>query len=422
MNTIGQARTPDPLPRESGAPAPQQEAQPQGTQDQVSITSSGPSLPRKALEGVGGVIGGVVESAINVPAGFVGGLVEGVDEKGGTTPFNIASVLELGTAGALAGTAFFGIPGAIGGGVAGLVLGGIRLGVHHEAGLGDRFSQKLEKSVKKAISDNVPSGKKARDMAKNATEGAILGSIIEGREGWKAGFDEGRGVVSGVIEGTKGIAGVVTGKIGPEKPVEEKKDDGAASQGGLGKIAKAILSLPRKTAGVVAGLISGTIGAAASTPTGLIQGIGEGATKEFDGVNNGFYKMHRWMAFLEFAAAGAAAGFMMGGPVGLGIGLGSGIVAGSIVKRIERKSGADKEITGNVSQTLEKAASDNPDTGSKVHDVVRNTIEGAMVGTASGAKEGFKKGFEGGIGAVDGFVEGVKGFFGAVTDIAGKKK
>ncbi|MGV8124914.1 MAG: hypothetical protein AB2L14_34635 [Candidatus Xenobiia bacterium LiM19] len=425
MNTIGQTKIPDPLPqRDSAAPVQQENA---GTsaevKDQVTVSSGKAEQKDRLsfLKNIVGVAGGTAEAIINAPAGFVGGLVEGVDESGGSTPMKIATVLELASLGAVGGSAAFGLPGAIGGAVAGVVAGMVRLGVHHESGAAEKMEQKLEKSVKKAVSDNVPSGKKSRDMAKNATEGAILGTIIEGREGFKTGFDEGRGIVSGLIEGTKGVAGVITGKISPQKPAETAAPEAKAEGSTFKKVAGAILSLPKKAVALTIGLVSGTVGAAISAPVGLIQGIGEGATKEFEGASNSFNKFHRFMGFMECAATGAVTGFVMGGPVGLGIGLGGGIIAGGIVYRIERKSGADKEIVGNISSTLEQAAKDNPDTGSKVHDITRNTVEGAIVGTASGVKEGFKKGFDGGVGVVDGFVEGVKGIFGAVTDIAGKK-
>lgn len=420
MNTI--TGTPPYSPWQGAGTSLSAQISPSQDEEQIALPSPdiAASLPRKFLERSGEFLGGAIEAAISVPAGFAGGIVEGIDERSGMAAYSAASVLELGVSGAVAGNTVLGIPGAIVGGIGGLAAGVARLGVHTECGAFKKMEEKLQNSVKRAISDNVPSGKKARDFARNATEASVIGALVEGREGWKIGLHEGRGLVDGVTEGIKGIAGMVTGTIGPQKP-DGRNEPAAQSPPGTSG-GNSLMSIPRVILGTTAGILSGLLAAAITIPVGNIQGLYEGALQKFDGVSEGFDGFHRFMAFAQLTAAGGVSGFMAGGPLGLGIGLGAGIASGLLAHKIEIRSGADKIIVGNISHTLQDAAADNPKTDSPIHDTFRDSVEGSIVGTAAGVKEGFKKGYEGGIGAVDGVIEGVKGFFGAIGDISGKKK
>ncbi len=423
MNTVRQVIVSDSLPRadRSASTAKGDGSTPQEAQDSVSLESTILSMPAKAAGKVVGIASGTVEALLNVLPGIAGGLVESVDEGSGYGPLVAATILETTAAGAAAGSVFFGAPGAIGGGIGGVFYGLVNFGINQESGASPGMANRLSRAVKDGLSDNVPTGKKSRDVAKNLSEGAVLGTIVETKLGWSAGYEKGRGLVSGISEGAKGIGGIISGSIGPKPEEEKPAAEGVDKQGAFRKAFTALLKVPLKAAEISTGLVSGTVGAVVTIPTALIQGIGEGATRQFDGDSNSAYLFHRGMTFTGIVAATAAAGFMMAGPPGLLIGLGAGAAGGAVVARIQRKSGADKELAGNISQTLEAAASDNIETGSPVHDVTRNAVEGAMVGTAAGIKEGFRSGYQGGVGVVEGIAEGIGGVMCAIGDIAGKK-
>lgn len=369
------------------------------------------STPRKMFEKVIGAPLGIVTAAANTVGGLVGGGVAGVSGRAGKAEgaHAITSGATYVAMGAVAGSM---IATPIIGGIVGGVVGLIFAGIAGVSGSMEKISEKVGEAAKEVVSDNEPSESKIKDASRNFTEGGLTGMGVGMTEGFKQGTTYGAGIVSGIIEGTKGVVTSALGKY--EKPAEPKPE---GEKSGFGKKAlNAILGAPRFVLGTTLGVAGGVVGMGMEAIDGAIQGtvIGvendEKASKSFHGT----------LMRIETAIAGAGAGFALGGPIGGAIGLGSGLVLGHIIRRVEKKTGTDKEIAENLTSAVRYAQKDNVykegadeygDQNKNVYETFRDGVEGTMTGTSAGAREGFKGGYAAGKGAVDGVFDGVKGLF-----------
>jgi hypothetical protein len=179
------------------------------------------NLPRKAIEGVFGLAGGVVGAVSHTLPGTIEGISEGLASdhargKGGTGWYNVIMLGEAVAAGAVIGSMFTPF-GAVAGGIAGAVGGLIYRGLEGHAGVPQRFCQKIDSEVDKANVQNTQ-GSKVQIAVQNATEGAIIGTGIGFKEGFSIGREAGKGVVSGVLDVAYGVGeGVFHAVFGPHK-------------------------------------------------------------------------------------------------------------------------------------------------------------------------------------------------------------
>ncbi|MCD4784583.1 MAG: hypothetical protein K8T10_12250 [Candidatus Eremiobacteraeota bacterium] len=369
------------------------------------------SKPRKMFEKVIGSPLGVVTSAANTVGGLVGGGVAGVtaeaDEAEG--PHIISSGVAYVAMGATTG-AIIGTP--VIGGIVGGVVGLIFAIVAGTSGSMEKISEKVGEAAQKVVSDNEPTESKIKDASRDFTEGGLTGMGIGTVEGFKEGTRYGAGIVSGVIEGTKGVVSSALGKY--EEPAEPKPE---VEKTGLGKkVLSAVLGAPRFILGKTVGLAGAVAGMGIESVDGAIQGTMVGV----DNDERADKSFHAVLMRINTALAGAGTGFALGGPIGGAIGLGSGLVLGHIIRRVEKKTGADKEITKNLTSAVRYAQKDNVyekeldeygDQEKNVYETFRDGVEGMMTGTSAGAREGFKGGYNAGKGVVDGVFDGVKGLF-----------
>ncbi len=371
------------------------------------------SKVRDVFEKTVGAPAAIISSAASAVGGFLGGGVAGISKEDGTTAFGLGSIAAYATMGAVAGASVAGLIGGIAGGVVGVLTG------YFASDSLEKIGKKVEKAAAEAVSDNKPSFNKVKDAARNFTEGALTGVGVGAVEGFKEGDVYGAGVVSGVIEGTKGVVTSALGKYEEaDKPKEGKKKESL-----LGKIIK----FPFKVLGVGAGLVGGVVGMGLESMDGLIQGVGIGVDSRVDA--DGSVRTHGIVIRSELALGGGVAGFMVGGPIGAGIGTVAGLVAGQVVRMLEGRTDKDNEIVDNLARGVHYAQSDNTYTNKPdewgyrdktTYEKFRDGVEGAMTGTATGAREGFKAGFAAGKGAVEGVVDGVggiiSGIIGAIKD------
>lgn len=376
------------------------------------------SKPRKVFEKVVGSPMAALNSVTSAVGGFFGGGVSGVTGRSrkADLPYALGTGAAYIAAGATAGTMVGGVIGGIAGGIGGLVIAGLG----GASGSMEKVGGQIGEAAEKAVSDNMPSDSKLKDASRAFTEGAFTGLGVGAAGGFKEGSKHGAGIVSGVIEGTKGAAASVLGKY--EKPAEPKPEKPKKSIGK--KVLHAVLGAPRMILGTAAGVVGGVAGAAMESVDGLIQGtvIGVDSSEKADKTPHGVIMR------IETALAGTAAGFMTGGFIGAAIGLGGGLLAGHLIRRVEKKSGTDKEIAENLTRAVRHAQKDNAyenkadEYGDRVknpYESFRDGVEGAMTGTAAGVREGFKAGYAGGKGVVDGVFDGVggviSGIFGGIT-------
>ncbi|MFX8297245.1 hypothetical protein ABTL30_19720, partial [Acinetobacter baumannii] len=73
----------------------------------------------------------------------------------------------------------------------------------------------IKNKVDVAVSDNIPSGSKTKDVTKDFTEGLLVGGVAGGKASFSVGAQEASGVMSGLIEGTAGAAKVLIGSYDP---------------------------------------------------------------------------------------------------------------------------------------------------------------------------------------------------------------
>ncbi|MBI2267222.1 MAG: hypothetical protein HYU64_19010 [Armatimonadetes bacterium] len=397
-------------------PAPRQESTPPQVPQTDQNTQPTPepedsvSFPRKALETITGIAGGAISTVAHIVPGGIAGGFQGVASADENTPPDdavgagegiIAALTTGAAAGTLAAVLGLGVVPAIVAGIAGLAY----IGLQAASGGAEKIGKPLAEKVHKAVEDNTPTGKKARDVSKNFTEGALVGSAAATKAAWGVGQEQGAGLAGGVVEGLKGSVKTLTGAYNaPEQP-DAKKDEESSLTG-------KILRLPKEVLRNLVGLAGGVAGAAYSTADGAVQGFFEGAAKEYSGSPG----LHRAIVGTEVGLTALAAGIALMGGWGALAGGAAGVGLGLLVSRIERKGGADKAITGGVARSVQGAASDNSEKPGDIYKLNRNAVEGLMVGATAGAKYGWKSGFEGGRGVVDGVIEGISGLFSGISD------
>ena len=399
--------------------------------DTVDIKSSEPSFLRKGIEGLGGVVGGIKGAATSALPGSVEGAFDaaGQDSCEGIA-YGIGKVVQGGLLGAGAGVLLGGGGWAIAGAsIGGAVLAGINVALMAGEDAIDDVGDHIEKRAMNATSDFRPSGDAIHDVTSNFVRGGPAGLRGGVEVGWKVGSEEGKGVVSGVLEGLKGTGSVIAGKYEvKEKP--EAKEEGEAKETGeekekpgvFGKIGGAIQKGVEFTVGVPAGLV----GAALLLPVGPIQGVFAGGElsddhklgdefnkkEALDDVNYKSYKKAKWsnaLGFLETVGAGAAVGYLtMGGMSGALWGAGGGALVGGLAVGIASATDRTEKFHEGIGQAVVHAYSDNRPTDSEAYNLRRDVTEGAITGLAAGAREGFKEGYDISKEGVEFVAEGVK--------------
>lgn len=402
MANIGAVGAQDKLPVKSQPAVKKDNQAPKEPKDKVQISKT-----RDIFEKVLGAPVAAVTSVANAAGGLISGGVSGV-EGDGDDAHVVTSGIGYVAMGATAGAMLMGgwIP-AVAGGVVGLVFAGLAAG----SGSAEKIGEKIEASAEKVVADNEPSGRKLKDATRDFTEGGLTGLGVGAVEGFKEGDAYGAGIVSGVTEGTKGFVTSALGKYEDAKEARPKQKK---------SLFKKILGVPRKVLGATAGVVGGLVGMAMEAPDGLMQGTVVGAAENEEASK----KFHGGLMRLESLLAGAGAGFAMGGPWGAAIGAGVGLVGGHILRRVEKKSGKDKEIAQNLTKAVRYAQKDNAykmetdEYGYRdktPYETFRDGVEGAITGTGAGLREGFKGGYAAGKGTVDGVFDGIMGIVGAFT-------
>jgi len=379
----------NPPPADPTVPAPQR------TTDDYCII-------RKGVEGAAGFLGGLTSIAFNTLPSAVAGGIEGVDPDSANDIGEHECVLlvaQTTLAAGFAGAKLGGIMGGVIGAVSGLVGGIAYATMQDKGGAADAIGQAIKEKVDLAISDNEPTGSRTKDISKNFSEGLVTGTIAGAGSSFGLGRQEGAGVAAGLIEGTRGAAGVFFGKY---DPVFEAANADAPKRG----IISSILRVPRVLAQIAVGTTCGLTGAALSVLDGTMQGLGIGASHRYDGERS----MHNFIQFTELMGAGTAIGATVGGGwLGGALGLAGGVVVATVVYRMQRKTHTDRVHVDYIANCVQRAAESNPTSAQPLYVAFRDGIQGGIVGGAAGTKAGFVVGYEGGKGVVDGVIDGVKG-------------
>jgi hypothetical protein len=374
--------------------------------DQVTLSKDQPSVgqkigkfAREAVEFPIGAVGAVAGGATNL----LPGTFQGVAKHGGLETGHILQGVALGTAGGvlldsvLPGGAVIG--GLIGGGV-GLAASLVRVGMYHATDTDDTIKSNINKTVERYLDDN----KHAKDDdvhegMRDLVESLGVGGARGLSEGIKVGYSEGKGVTSGVIEGLKGAKDVVLGNYPVITSEKEKLTAGKV----IGKVVKSPIALA-----------SGVIGAVSTLPTGLIHGtkagikLAQGDKLDSRDLRDASRSVKLWTKVGTVGLGTAAGALAIGGPWGVGAGLAAGLVGSAILAKLQKTGESDKEIARGVLNAVNYAKSDNEQTGNKVYDGYRDTIESIFVGPLAGLREGFRVGYVGGEAAQDGVFEVVK--------------
>jgi len=416
----------------------------QEQKDSVNITNSeslGKKIvlfPARAVKEVVGVAHGTVSAALGVIPSALGGIQAGLTtskpdaakqvegHKGeAEAGYAIGYALQVGAAGAVAGSMISGPWGAVIGGVGGLVVGGIKMAIDGATGALKRVDEKISEGIYNGIADNTPTGDKMYDAGKDIAEGGILGIKDGVKESFNLGREKGKATLDGLWEGTKGAVRTILSREHEAPAAEEAKPQTFGEK--FKEAAKLVIGIPKEILKAAFGTAAGTVGAVLSAPYGLIEGVGQGATHKGNIEHiDADKRTHKVILNTECVLIGAAAG-AIGGPFGMiggGIaGAVGGLLVGYVLGRIEKGTGTDKEIADHMTAHLKREVSDNKDLGSKVANGHRDVIEGAMVGTAAGMKEGFRVGYDTGAGFVQGVsdsvvgvAKGLKGAFSALKN------
>jgi len=390
-------------------------------QDTVALSSGSgePSFIRKGIEGIGGVVGGLKGATTSIlPASIEGGVDAAAGGHDANGVYGLSTVVQGGLAGAglavLLGAGGLGIAGLS---AAGLVLGGVKVGLMvAENVIEDEMEKNIAEQAKKSTADYKPSGDKIQDVTSNFVVGLPAGMKAGVQSGWKIGQEEGKGTVSGLLEGAKGIGSVIAGKYEPPKTEEKKEEVKKEELSTRQKIDNAI----KKTAEVVVGVPSGLVASALFLPVGPVQGFFNGVDLNHEVSNNAMDKdgavnhltRHSYrnasitnsIVFLETAGLGAGVGYLAtGGTTGALIGAAGGVVLGGLAY-LAGKHRTEKFHEG-VARAVVHAHSDNAKTDSKAYDLRRDATEGVLTGLAAAPREGFKEGYDVSKEVVDGAYE-----------------
>ncbi len=385
---------------------PQKKVDSTEIKDQVTLSKNEPSVGQK----IGKFAREVVEFPLGAAGAVAGGItnilpgtLQGVAKHGGLETGHILQGVALGAAGGVlldavlpGGTV---IGGLIGGGV-GLAASLVRVGMYHATDASDTMKSNVNKTVERYLDDNRhEKGDDVHEGMRDLIESVGVGGAKGTAEGIKVGYSEGKGVTAGVMEGLKGAKDVVLGNYPVSTSEKEKLTIGKA----IGKVVKAPVALA-----------SGVVGAVSTLPTGLIHGTKAGI-KLSHGEKLSSYDLKNASKSVKFwtrvgtVGLGTAAGAMtIGGPWGIGAGLAAGLVGSAILAKMQKTGESDKEIARGVLNAVNYARNDNEQTGNKVYDGYRDTIESVFVGPLAGLREGFRVGYIGGEAAQDGVFEVVK--------------
>ncbi|MCE7870818.1 hypothetical protein DYH09_10615, partial [bacterium CPR1] len=296
--------------------------------------TAGPSLPRRAVEGLGGVVGASVGALTSaVPAFFAGGF-NGVAEMGEKyRPDPQADVMpgealagmhatltavQLTAAGAITGGLMFGGTGLAVGLVGGLVGGLAVAALQHVGGASQVLGQAINTAGDRAVADNLPSSRKTKDYTRAFTEGSLVGLGQGIRAGGSTGYSQGKGVTSGLLEGIKDGVGTLIGKFDPDTPKPPTPSRGFLHH---------LIRLPKYALQGATGLVGGAVGMALSTLDGTVQGLVRGV----DDREGGSLGLHRGLVLGQSVVAGGVAGGLTFGPMGDAGGLLAGPVSGVVI-------------------------------------------------------------------------------------------
>ncbi|MHB2018763.1 MAG: hypothetical protein ACYCW6_17580 [Candidatus Xenobia bacterium] len=351
---------------------------------------------RRAVETVSALPGFVVGAAINTLPAAVAGGVEGVAkdiDADGLRNLHLGLVCFQGlVGGGAAGLALGGPVGAAAGAVGGLVLSAAYAGM---AASGDN---QVGAAIKQAVDAKTQMAPKTdrpvRDATRDATTGVLVGAVAGLKAGGRAGGDQARGVTGGVLDGLRGAARVFTGAYEPDVPQTPPPPQGVLHR---------ILGIPRSLAEVAVGSVAALAGGALETVDGALQGLVQGVAHE---KSSSTVRQHLLLE-LELIGIGVATGapFPVAGPF---IGVLAGLVAAAVANHLAAKSGADRSMTARIATNVAGAQAENIP-GSKTYNAFRDGVQGTIVGGAAGFKAGTIQGYQAGEGLVDGVIEGAKG-------------
>lgn len=369
------------------------------------------SMARKVLETAVGAPLGVIEGARHAGGGLIGGGFSVFSKDPEVTEIGYKLGLGVTTAA---------IIGALTNPVIGVTIVAfytLSLIPNEKLGL-ENVSKEVELAAQKGLADNQPSGSKVKDMTRDFSEGGVTGMYKGAIHGFKEGTAYGAGILSGIIEGTKGVVTTLTGRY--EKPVEKPAETGEKT-GFTRKLLKGLFRVPAAIIGTALGTVGAAIGMGMEAVDGFMQGDDLGI------YNIGKADMETRSTIIrrEAELIGAATGFMAGGPVGAAIGFGSGFILGQLIDYIEYKTGSNEEVVKNLTSGVrhaqkdniyEKPAEKNEDQEKNTYETIRDRIEGVLTGTAAGMREGAITGFQAGKGVTDGIFDGIMGITDGIVD------
>ncbi len=176
--------------------------------DKVELGKSESCITRKIIEKSAGFVTGVIPAVLSGVSGTVSGGMAALEcrdkevKEPGLGAYNFTTVVIMSAAGIAAGVSLIG--GILGVGAGYFV--GYGLGVElYERDKFEETGKKVGHSAMEAVADNIPTENRLKDKFRDFTEGGIAGGIEGLKEGYKAWSTVGEGLVSGVIDGVKGV-------------------------------------------------------------------------------------------------------------------------------------------------------------------------------------------------------------------------
>lgn len=220
---------------EPQAPAPETE-KPSFGQQVKNAAMFVLALPKNIVKVAAGIVGGVVGTAMMIPNGLIEGIGQGASHHGNPEHISMSKSghralirLESAALGAAAGFAaapWGTVISAVGGGVAGLIVGFILTRIEKSTDTDDRIIANMENHMKREIADNKDLGSKIANGHRNVIEGAMVGTAAGMKEGFSVGYDVGAGFVQGVADGIKGVGkGIVGGFKAASHPQTPKPQE-----------------------------------------------------------------------------------------------------------------------------------------------------------------------------------------------------
>ena len=380
------------------------------------------SLPRETFEhAVGALFSGAATVLTPIPSAVAGG-VRGLQKKLAPAQVGLVqsscAIAVVTTAAAAIGGIAGGPIGAGVGAAVGATLSSLQALVMRLSGGDAEMGGAISAKVDEALGDNAPSDNPTQDGARDFTESALVSLHTGLAAGRKVGYEQGSGIASGLIEGTRGAWQVFTGSWDP--------DTGDHAPSGDPNLTSDEPSTPpdaprhgllRRGAEMVAGVASGVVGSALVALDGAVQGLGQGASHTYEGSTT----IHHRVVEGGLAASGLAVGACLGGPIGGLVGAVAGFGAGKLVSLMQSQTGSDQAVVDSVSLAVSGAATDDTEPTSAVYRGFRDGVQGAMVGAAAGVRTGYANGYEGGSGMVGGMLDGLHDIWKGILDGLGHK-